>query len=199
MVEPNNVGLASTKYIPWAIILAAFIISGAIVANGERDRRFRRAHPVASSAEKATPPLISSKSVAVLPFQNMADTSQNSPYAGAIQADLIAQLATVPDLKVVDLDPRSERQAAYSSSSELGRALGVAYVIRGTVQRTGDHAKVRAKLIRTDADQTIWTATYDLQIADPFALDPELARKIAEQLRQRIGFAESLATVSASG
>jgi TolB-like protein len=186
------------KYVAWAILLAALIISAAIIGNGERDRRFRRNHPLAAPAARVNPP-VAARSVAVLPFQDLTGNGANSLYVDGVQQDLIAQLAKISDLKVVDLDPRKERQAAYSSASELGRELGVTYLIRGTVQRTANHVKLRAKLIWAEADQTLWTETYEFEISDPFSLDPEVAQKIAEQLRKRIGSHDSFAVLSRNG
>ncbi len=195
--EPDNVKVTflPAKHVTWAVLLAALIISAAIIGNGERDRKYRRTHPVAAPSVRTASPVVD-KSVAVLPFQNLNGDSQNALYVAGIQDDIIAQLAKIPDLKVVDLQPRKERQAAYASSRELGRDLGVAYLIRGTIQRASTHMKVRAKLIRAEADQTIWTETYEFKISDPFSLDPEVAQKIAEQLRKRIGSLDSFAALS---
>jgi TolB-like protein len=191
-----DVAFVPTKHVAWAILLAAFIVSAAIIGSGERDRRFRRSHPaVAVPSVPAIPP-VADRSVAVLPFQNLTGDSQNSLYADGVREDLIAQLAKISELRVVDLDPRKERQASYSSSRELGRELGVAYFVRGTIQWTATRAKLRAKLIRAETDQTIWTETYEFEISDPFSLDPEVTQKIAEQLRKRIGSQDSFAALS---
>ena len=194
----NDVTFVPAKYVAWAILLAALIISAAIVANGERDRRFRRNHPVAAPAAPAAQvkPPVADRSVAVLPFQNLTGDAQNSAYVNGVQEDLIAQLAEISELRVVDLDPRRERQSAYSSARELGRELGVAYLIRGTIQRTATHAKLRAKLIRAEADQTIWTETFEFEVSEPFFLDPKVSQKIVDELRKRIGVQESFAALS---
>ncbi len=195
--EPDSVKVTfvPAKHVTWAILLAALVISAAIIANGERDRKYRRNHPVAAPAVR-TAPSLAHKRVAVLPFQNLNGDSQNALVVAGIQADLVAQLAKIPDLKVVDLQPWKERQAAYASSKELGRDVGVDYLIRGTIQRSSTHIKMRAKLIRAEADQTIWTETYEFKISDPFSLDPDIAQKIAEQLQKRIGSLDSFAVLT---
>jgi TolB-like protein len=175
-----------TKHIVWAILLAGLIIGGAIVGNGELDRRFRHAHPAASPAVRGSLPA-GNKSVAVLRFQNLSSDAQDSLYADGLREDLIAQLAKVSELKVIDLDPRKDRQASYSSSSELGRELGVEYLIRCTIQRAANRVKLRAKLVRPEGDQTLWTQTYEFEASDPLSLDPEIGKKIAEQLLKTIG------------
>lgn len=186
-----------TKHVVWAILLAAFVVSAAIIGSGERERRFSRAHPVAAPSVRAIPPVVD-RSVAVLPFQNVTGDAQNSLYSDGVREDLIAQLAKISELRVVDLDPRKERQAAYFSSRELGREFGVVYLVRGTVQWTATRAKLRAKLVRAEADQTVWTETYEFEISDPFSLAPEVTERIAEQLGRRIGSQDSFAALSSN-
>jgi TolB-like protein len=191
----GNVRSVLTRHIVWAIILAAVIISGAIVGNGELDRRFRHSHPPVSPAVHGNLPA-ADKSVAVLKFQNLSGDAQDSLYADGLREDLIAQLAKISELKVIDLDPRQDRQTSYFTSSELGREIGVEYLVRCTIQRAANRVKLRAKLVRPKCDQTVWTETYEFEASDPLSLDPEIAKKISEELLKRIGSDGSLAALS---
>jgi TolB-like protein len=191
----GNVRSVLTRHIVWAIILAAVIISGAIVGNGELDRRFRHLHPPASPPVHGNLPA-ADKSVAVLKFQNLSGDAQDSLYADGLREDLIAQLAKISELKVIDLDPRQDRQTSYFTSSELGREIGVEYLVRCTIQRTAKRVKLRAKLVKPKGDQTVWTETYEFEASDSLSLDPEVAKKISEELLKRIGSDGSLAALS---
>lgn len=187
--------LVPTSHIAWAIIVGALIISAAIVGNGYVDRKAVRAQQIISPPVAEASPA-AGKSIAVLKFENLSSDPQNALYAEGIREDIVAQLAQIPGLKVADLDPRKERQAAYSSSSELGRELGVAYLVRASIQQTGSRMKLRTKLVRANADQTVWTETYEFEISDGLPADPGIAKKIAEQLLRKIGPSNALPTTS---
>ena len=193
--KPVDVTVIPTGRLPWAIIVGALIISAAIVGNGHFDRRAIRAQRIVSPqvAEALPTP---EKSIAVLKFEKLGSDPQNALYVDGIREDIVAQLAAVPGLKVADLDPRKERQAAYSSSSELGRELGVVYLVRGSTQQIGSRMKLRTKLVKADADQTVWTETYDFDVSDGLSTDPGIAKKIAEQLLRKIGPAKALPSSS---
>ncbi len=189
--KPVEVTLLPTSHVPWAIVVAALIISAAIVGNGYVDRKAVRARRVISPPVAEFVPA-AAKSIAVLKFESLDTDPQNAPCVDEIREEIIAQLAAIPGLKVVDLDPRKERQAAYSSSSDLGRELGVAYLVRGSIQRAGARMKLRTKLVRADADQMLWTDTYDFEAPAGLSTDPGIAKKIAEQLLSRIGATNQL-------
>ena len=175
-----------------SIILAALIVGAAILLNGQLEKISRfRPHP--SPPVKAGAAAVG-KSVAVLPFQDLGGDLQNSQSLDGLREEIVAELTKLTELKVVDLDARQVRQGAYTGSRELGRELDVAYIVRGTVQREGNRVRVRARLIKAEADQTVWTETYDLELSDVFSLDAELAQKIAEQLRKKITSGDPLAT-----
>jgi len=193
--KPVDVTFVTTSHIAWAIIVGALIISAAIIGNGYVDRKAARAQKIISPPVAEALPA-ADKSIAVLKFENLSSDPQDALYGQGIREDIVAELAAVPGLKVADLDPRKERQAAYSSSSELGRELGVAYLVRGSIQRTGSRMKLRTKLVKADADQTVWTETYDFEASDGLSADPGIAKKIAEQLLRKIGPANALPTTS---
>jgi TolB-like protein len=193
--KPVDVTVIPTGRVPWAIIVGSLIISAAIAGNGYLDRKAIRAQKIVSTH---VPEVLPSpeKSIAVLKFEKLGSDAENALYVDGIREDIVAQLAAVPGLKVADLDPRKERQAAYSSSSELGRELGVVYLVRGSTQQIGSRMKLRTKLVKADADQTVWTETYEFEVSDGLSSDPGIAKKIAEELLRKIGPATALSSAS---
>lgn len=134
------------------------------------------------------------KSVAVLPFDNLTDEKQNAYFAAGVQDEILSNLARIADLKVIsrtsanlykDQHPRNAR--------EIGRQLGVAHVVEGSVQRAGDRLRVHAQLIDARSDVHVWAQTYDRAVSDLFTVQSEIAQSIATQLQAKISPREKAA------
>src|SRR5207247_5370752 len=133
-------------------------------------------------------------SIAVLPFQNLSEEKANAFFADGVQDEILSDLATVTDLKVISRtscmlykagNPRNVRQ--------IGQQLGVAHVLEGNVQRAGGKVRVNAQLVDTRTDKHLWGQTYDRDLADVFAIQSEIAKKIAVQLETKISPREKAA------
>ena len=126
------------------------------------------------------------KSIAVLPFENLSDDQQNAYFADGIQDDIVSSLAKVADLKVISRTSVRQYRTGTRNLREIGEALGVAYVMEGTVRREANRVRINAQLIDSRTDRHVWNDTHDREISDLFALQTELARRIAFALRANL-------------
>lgn len=139
------------------------------------------ANPEASVAAAQT---VSEKSIAVLPFQNLSDDKQNSYFADGVQEEILTTLAKIADLKVISRTSVMHfRDAEKRNLRDIAQQLGVAYVLEGSVQRAENRVRVTAQLIDARTDAHRWAERYDRDLADVFAIQSEIAQKIAEQLQ----------------
>jgi TolB-like protein/Tfp pilus assembly protein PilF len=127
------------------------------------------------------------KSIAVLPFENRGDDKENSYFAEGVQDQILTNLAKVSELKVIsNISARQYKSGAQRNVREIGRQLGVAYVLEGSVQRSRDHLQISAHLIDTRTDTHIWDETYDRPAEDLFTIQSELAQAIVTQLNTKL-------------
>src|SRR5438876_2331181 len=148
---------------------------------------FHRASPPATRnlSEIATP--ILGNSIAVLPFQNLSDERQNAYFADGVQDEILTNLARVADLKVISRTSTMQyKTGAPRNLREIGQQLGVTHVVEGSVQRAANRVRVNAQLIDARSDQQLWAQTYDRDLADVFAIQSEIAKAIADQLRAKL-------------
>jgi TolB-like protein/Tfp pilus assembly protein PilF len=126
------------------------------------------------------------KSIAVLPFNNLSAAEENRFFADAIQDEILGNLAKVADLKVISRTSVMAYKAdAPRNMREIGRQLGVAHVLEGSVQRTKNRVRVSAQLIDARTDEHQWAEKYDRELREGFALQTEIAEAIAAQLQAR--------------
>jgi TolB-like protein/Flp pilus assembly protein TadD len=139
--------------------------------------------PTAISAAKLPVP---EKSIAVLPFENLSDDQQNAYFADGIQDDILSNLAKVADLKVISRTSVRQYGTGTRNIREIGEALGVAYILEGTVRRDANRVRINAQFIDARTDLHIWSDTFDREMTDLFALQTELARRIVFALRANL-------------
>src|SRR5881397_3529925 len=131
------------------------------------------------------------KSIAVLPFQSLSDEKENAYFAEGIQDDILTNLSKIGDLKVISrMSVMSYRGDAVRNAREIGKALGVATLLEGSVRRIGNRVRVNVQLINTENDQHLWAEDYDAELTDVFAIQTDLARKIATQLQAKLSPSE---------
>src|SRR5436305_98762 len=129
----------------------------------------------------------SAKSIAVLPFENLSADKQNTYFADGVQDQILTNLAKVSDLKVIShTSARQYKSGIQRNLREIGRQLGVAYVVEGSVQRAGDRLRINAQLIDARTDTHLWAETYDRTAADLFAIQSDLAQAIVAQLKAKL-------------
>jgi TolB-like protein/Flp pilus assembly protein TadD len=127
------------------------------------------------------------KSIAVLPFQSLSDEKENAYFADGIQDDILTNLSKIGDLKVISrMSVMSYRGDAVRNAREIGKALGVATLLEGSVRRIGNRVRVNVQLIDANNDEHIWAEDYDRDLTDVFAIQTDLAQKIASALQAKL-------------
>jgi len=127
------------------------------------------------------------KSIAVLPFATLSDDRNDVYFADGVQDQILTNLAKVSDLKVIShTSVRQYKTGAERNIREIGRQLGVGYIVEGSVQRARDRLRINAELIDAHTDSHIWAETYDRTAADLFAIQSELAQSIVTQLKTKL-------------
>jgi TolB-like protein/Tfp pilus assembly protein PilF len=127
------------------------------------------------------------KSIAVLPFQSLSEDKNDAYFADGVQDQILTNLAKVSDLKVIShTSVRQYETGAERNLREIGRQLGVAYIVEGSVQRARDRLRINATLIDARTDAHIWAETYDRTAADLFAIQSDLAQSIVTQLKAKL-------------
>jgi len=127
------------------------------------------------------------KSIAVLPFQNLSDEKENAYFADGIQDDILTNLSKIGDLKVISrMSVMSYRGEGVHNAREIGKALGVATLLEGSVRRVGNRVRVNVQLIDANNDEHIWAEDYDRDLTDVFAIQTDLAQKIASALQAKL-------------
>jgi len=124
------------------------------------------------------------KTIAVLPFQNFSPDKDNAFFADGVQDDILTSLAKIKDLRVTSRSSVMKfRDAAEQNLRQIGKALGVANVLEGSVRREGDRVVVNVQLVDAQSARQIWANRYDRTLADSLGLQGELASEIADALR----------------
>jgi TolB-like protein/class 3 adenylate cyclase/Tfp pilus assembly protein PilF len=184
---------------PKVALIAALLVSAiALVISSLIFFHRVSAPPSTSALPEATatafPTPIPEKSIAVLPFENLSDEKKNAYFADGVQDEILTGLARVADLKVISRTSTLQYKAgAKRNLREIAKALGVAHVLGGSVQRTGGRVRVSAQLIDARTDTQLWAERYDRDVADVFAIESELAGKIVAQLKSKLSPEEKAA------
>jgi TolB-like protein/Flp pilus assembly protein TadD len=127
------------------------------------------------------------KSIAVLPFENLSDEKENAYFADGMQDDILTNLSKIGDLKVISrMSVMSYRGNGRRNAREIGKALGVATLLEGSVRRVGSRVRVNVQLINADNDEHIWAEDYDRNLTDVFAIQSDLAQKITSALQAKL-------------
>src|SRR6266480_3081142 len=126
------------------------------------------------------------KSIAVLPFQSLSDEKENAYFADGIQDDVLTNLSKIGDLKVISRTSVMPYRGKGSNVREIGKALGVATILEGSVRRIGNRVRVNVQLINASNDEHLWAEDYDRDLTDVFAIQTDLAQKIARELQAKL-------------
>ena len=129
---------------------------------------------------------IPAKSVAVLPFENLSVDKDNAYFADGIQDEILTGLAKIGDLKVISRTSTKAYGSRPQNLAEIGRQLGVAHLLEGSVQKAAARVRVNVQLIDAPSDDHLWAETYDRTLEDVFAVETEVAEKIASSLQAQL-------------
>jgi TolB-like protein/Tfp pilus assembly protein PilF len=154
----------------------------------------QRTSAVQSGRPPATAGSLPEKSIAVLPFNNLSRDPDNAFFADGVQDEILTDLARIADLKVISRTSVMHYKSGIARNlREIGEQLGVAHVLEGSVQRTGNRVRVNAQLVDARTDRHVWAQTYDRDLADVFAIQSEIAKTIADQLQAKLSPSEKSA------
>jgi TolB-like protein/Flp pilus assembly protein TadD len=126
------------------------------------------------------------KSIAVLPFENLSDEKENAFFADGIQDDILTNLSKISDLKVISRTSVMSYRGKTSNVREIGKALGVSTILEGSVRREGNRVRLNVQLINATNDEHIWANNYDRDLTDVFAIQNDLAQKVANELQAKL-------------
>jgi TolB-like protein/predicted Zn-dependent protease len=135
-------------------------------------------------------PQTNDKSIAVLPFENRSEDRENAYFADGVQDEILTRLARIGDLRVISRTSTQQYKSAPENLREVGRQLGVAHILEGSVQKSGQSIRVNVQLIRAETDTHIWAEIYDRKLTDVFAIQSEIASTIADALKAKLTGAE---------
>src|SRR5215213_4145589 len=130
------------------------------------------------------------KSIAVLPFESFSQDKDNAFFADGIQDDILTNLAKIGDLKVISRTSVMAYRGKLSSVRNIGKELGVSAVLEGSVRKDGNRVRVNVQLINAANDEHLWAEDYDRDLTDVFAIQTDLAQKIAGELRAKLSPSE---------
>ena len=163
-----------------AVAATALILLAAIVA----------AFVLVSKKSTKSASIISEKSIAVLPFENRSEDKANAYFADGIQDEILTRLSKIADLKVISRTSTQHYKSAPENLPEIAKQLGVAHVLEGRVQKSGDAVRINVQLIKAANDSHLWADTFDRKLTDIFSVESDVAKSIADQLRVKLTDAE---------
>src|SRR6516164_10779672 len=126
------------------------------------------------------------KSIAVLPFENLSDDKTNAYFADGIQEEILTRLSRIGDLKVISRTSTQRYKNTTEAIAEIAKQLGVATVLEGSVRKADQRVRVHVQLIDAENDAHIWAERYDRQLDDIFAVESDIAAKIADALQAKL-------------
>ena len=135
--------------------------------------------------EKETAERGASNKVAILPFANMSPDPNDEYFADGMTEELISTVANVSGLAVISRTSvmRYKKHLSDKSTTEIGRELGVTRLVEGSVRKSGNRLRITVQLIDATKDEHVWAESYDREMQDVFAVQAEIARRVAESMR----------------
>ena len=128
----------------------------------------------------------SAKSIAVLPFTSLSEDKANAYFADGIQDEILTRLSKIAELKVISRTSTQQFQSKPGNIAEIAKQLGVAHILEGSVQKVADSVRVNVQLIKAEGDSHLWAETYDRKLLDVFAVESEVAERIAASLEAKL-------------
>ena len=167
---------------PTSALLAASLVALAAAAGWIISKSDFTRHPLTTG-------------IAVLPFENLSDEKEHAFFADGVQDDILTKLAKIADVKVISRTSVMQYRGK-QDVRQIGDALRVSHVLEGSVRRDGARIHLNAQLIDTRTDTHVWAEEYDRDLSQMFAIQSEIAQKIAEQLHAKMSASEKLAIES---
>jgi TolB-like protein len=133
------------------------------------------------------------KSIAVLPFENLSEEKGNTYFADGIQEEILTRLAKIADLKVISRTSTQHFKSSPDNLPQIAKQLGVANILEGSVQKVANQVRVNVQLINATTDAHLWADSFDRKLTDIFAVESDIATTIAETLQAKLTGSEKRA------
>ncbi|HEY7472179.1 MAG TPA: adenylate/guanylate cyclase domain-containing protein, partial [Gemmatimonadota bacterium] len=134
---------------------------------------------------------IAEASIAVLPFENLSEDAENEYFSDGITDDILTAISKVGDIRVISRTSTLQYKGTTKPIREIASELDVATVLEGTVRRAGNQVRITAQLIDAETDEHLWAETYDRELTDVFAIQSEIAARIADELHVALSARET--------
>lgn len=141
---------------------------------------------VISENEIISTETILDKSIAVMPFADMSQGQDQEYFCDGMMEEILNHLFKIGDLKVISRTSSMQYKNSPKSMPERGKELGVAHILEGSVRKDGDRLRITVQLIDVDTDVHLWSENYDRDFEDVFAIQSEVAQKVARYLKAEI-------------
>jgi TolB-like protein/Tfp pilus assembly protein PilF len=192
-IEPNkSITHHTGRRIVGLTIVLAVIAAGLLAFQLLHSRSSGNAVVPAATAPSAAAEA-PTKSIAVLPFENLSDEKSNAYFAEGIQDEILTRLSKIAALKVISRTSTQKYKSAPDNLREVGKQLGVANLLEGSVQRIANAVHVNVQLIRAATDEHLWAESYNRKLDDVFGVEGEVASAIADQLNAKLSGTEQKA------
>jgi TolB-like protein/Tfp pilus assembly protein PilF len=166
-----------------AIVIGVLVVAVAVLSWRQFGGRPRTAAVTAPAAAPAAAP---AKSIAVLPFDNLSEDKNNGYFASGMQDEILTRLAGIGDLQVISRTSTEKYASHPPDLKTVGRELGVATILEGSVQKAGDAVHINVQLIDAGNDHHLWAQSYDRDLKDIFAVERDVAQSIADALKAQL-------------
>src|SRR6058998_3316878 len=186
MVRPVSLPRWPRSLLVLALVVAALsMVISSLTFFQRVSLRMTRSIPPEETASKGAV-LISEKSIAILPFENLSGEKANAYFADGIHDEILMRLSKIADLKVISRTSTQHYKSAPENLPAIAKQLGVAHILEGSVQKSADAVRVNVQLIRAANDSQLWADTFDRKLTDIFSVESEVAKAIADQLQAKL-------------
>jgi len=177
----------ASKKSPILVPVAVLVILALLAGWWFMQRSNKNQQPAATHAVPAAPANApDQKSVAVLPFVNLSDDKGSEYFSDGVSEELLTVLQKIPGMHVAARTSAFSFKGKNATAQEIGQKLGVAYLVDGSVRKSGDAVRIAARLARADSGQELWSENFTRNLKDVFAVQSELAETIVAQVRDRL-------------
>jgi TolB-like protein/Tfp pilus assembly protein PilF len=145
------------------------------------------------SRQATVTPSLPTKSIAVLPFENLSRDPDNAYFTEGVQDEILTRLAKIADLKVISRTSTQRFKSSPDNLPQIAKQLGVANILEGSVQKAADQVRVNVQLINAASDAHLWAESFDRKLTDIFAVESDIATTIAETLQAKLTGSEKTA------
>ncbi len=177
----------ASKKSPVLVPVAVLVILALLAGWWFMQRSNKNQQPAATHAVPAAPTNApDQKSVAVLPFVNLSDDKGSEYFSDGVSEELLTVLQKIPGMHVAARTSAFSFKGKNATAQEIGQKLGVAYLVDGSVRKSGDAVRIAARLARADSGQELWSENFTRNLKDVFAVQSELAETIVAQVRGQL-------------